>query len=82
MTAQQAVTPSDLFVVLERAFRRRSRGCKACDFSIPYPMPDANTWGVDPGESCSHFCRLILEDLVDEFRGAYRLTSPSGFRTH
>jgi len=78
----QTVTPSDLFVVLERAFRRRSRGCRKCNFSLPFSIPDSNTWSVDPSESCSHFCRLVLEDLVHEFRGAYRLTSPGGFRAH
>ena len=82
MIAQQAVTPSDLFVVLDRAFRRRSRGCRTCDFSLPYPSPDPESWAVDAGESCSYFCRVLLEDLVEEYRGAYRLTAPSGFRAH
>ena len=78
----QTVAPSDLFVVLEQAFRRRSRGCRKCNFSLPYSIPDSNTWSVDPSESCSYFCRLVLEDLVDEYRGSYRLNSPRGFRTH
>ena len=82
MTATQSMTPSDLFVVLEQAFRRRSRGCTACDFSLPYPVPNSNTWAVDPANSCSDFCRLVLEDLVDEYRGAYSLMTPAGFRAH
>ena len=82
MHAQREVNPSDLFVYLDRAFRRRSRGCRACDFSLPYPLPDASGWTVDPARSCSSVCRLILEDLVDEYRAAYRLTAPSAFRAH
>jgi hypothetical protein len=82
MPAAQAVSPSDLFVVLDQAFRRRSRGCKACDFSLPYRLPNSESWAVDPSRSCSYFCRLVLEDLVDEFRPYYRLTAPAGFRTH
>ena len=82
MTSTQSMTPSDLFVVLEQAFRRRSRGCRACDFSLPYHVPNSNTWSVDPSKSCSDFCRLVLADLVDEYRGAYSLTAPGGFRSH
>ena len=80
--AQQEVTPSDLFVFLDRAFRKRSRNCRTCDFSLPYPLPHSHKWAVDAGASCSYFCRLILEDLVDEFQPAYRLTTPGGFRSH
>ena len=82
MPALQSTTPSDLFVILERAFRRRSRGCKACEFSLPYALPGADTWSVEPAKSCSSVCRQILEDLVDEYRGSYCLTPPSGFRAH
>ena len=82
MIAPQALNPSDLFVVLDRAFRRRSRGCRACGFSLPYPLPNSDSWSVDAGESCSEFCRLVLENLVEEYQGAYRLTTPSRFRPH
>jgi hypothetical protein len=82
MPAPQVVTPSDLFVVLERAFRRRTRQCSKCAFSLPYRLPGSNAWAVDAAQSCSSFCRLVLEDLIDEFQGAYRLNAPSRFRTH
>jgi hypothetical protein len=84
MTQVHEVTPTDLFVVLDRAFRRRSRGCRKCDFSLPFSLPDSNTWTVEPTASCSDFCRLLLNDIVDEYRGAYRLSPvrEQRFRTH
>ena len=82
MHAQQVVTPSDLFVLLEQAFRRRTRRCTRCAFSLPYPLPGLNGWAVDAGESCSSICRLVLEDLIEEYQGAYRLSAPGRFRSH
>ena len=78
----QPISPADLFVVLDRAFRRRSRGCRRCNFSLTYGLPDSNAWSVDPAETCSTFCRMVLEDLVSEYRAGYRLTAPSAFRAH
>ena len=37
-------------MVLDRAFRRRSRGCRRCNFSLPYGLPDSNAWSIDPAE--------------------------------
>ena len=78
----KSISASDLYVVLERAFRRRSRGCTQCNFSLPYRLPDSNGWSVEPTETCSNFCRMLLEDLVSEYRPGYRLTAPSAFRAH
>ena len=79
------VSAADLFVVLERAFRRQARECDDCVFTLPYRVArerrgDAN-WAVIPF-SCSETCRLILEDLVEKHQATYCLAespaSPAG----
>lgn len=66
----------DLFVLLERAYRRRARACGACVFTLPYrtdsdPL-DAN-WSVIPSAACSDTCRGVLEDVVAQHQATYRL---------
>ena len=66
---------SDLFVLLERAFRRRSRECHGCSFSLPFRVEDAPgiNWSVIPVQTCSPKCESILEQVVREFQATYRL---------
>ena len=68
-----ALGASDLFVLLEKAFRRR-RDCRDCFFTLPYrTYGGEGTWSVIPSASCSEGCRLALEQLVAEHQGIYRL---------
>ena len=72
-----ALAAHDLFAVLDRAFRQRSRQCTACTFSLPFRVSpktasDAN-WTIIPSRSCSEWCRLVLEDLVARHQESYRL---------
>lgn len=68
--------PEDLFVLLERAFRRKARDCDACLFTLPHWVSadgaGAN-WSVIPSAACSDTCRGILEDLVARHQVSYRL---------
>jgi hypothetical protein len=74
MNAPQAIGSTDLFVLLERAFRRESRNCGGCTFTLPYELAhDHGDWSVIPGTSCSDECRQLLEDLVSRYRTKYRL---------
>ena len=74
---REMLSPEDLFVRLERAFRRRTRDCKACVFTLPYRTKRANgdlaDWTVVPSADCSETCRFILEDLVTEHQQAFQL---------
>lgn len=76
MNLRKPIAASDLFVLLERAYRRQTRGCDACTFTLPFRVfpegRDAADWAVVPA-NCSDRCRLILEDLVSEYRGLYVL---------
>jgi len=77
--AHAPMRASDLFVMLERAFRRRSKNCHACTFSLPFSTGLFGGWTVNTSEACSAKCRMILEELVSEFQQAYRLSDTGSF---
>ena len=74
----QAMRAADLFVILDKAYRRRTRRCGKCGFSIPFAVfrdedDEQGAWAVDPSEECTPECRGELEDLVARFQKRYRL---------
>lgn len=73
-THAMPLTAVDLFVLLEREFRRK-RGCRACAFTLPFRTGNKRGagWSVIPSVTCSEVCRLFLEQLVAEHQAAYRL---------
>ena len=77
MATRTQLNASDLFVVLEKAFRRRSRDCGGCTFSMPYthshPGLPHEDWSVLLTNSCSPHCRAILEEIVARYRRQYEL---------
>jgi hypothetical protein len=79
MTPQpRAVGASDLFVVLDKAYRRRARRCGKCGFTIPFAVfrseeGEEGAWAVDPSDECTPECRGELEELVARFQKKYRL---------
>ena len=76
MSASMALGAPDLFVLLERDFRRRSRSCPRCTFSLPFRTsggcPHGANWSVI-SSGCSPVCESILEDVVASFQRSYRL---------
>jgi hypothetical protein len=67
---------SDLYVVLEKAFRRRARDCAGCTFTIPYAQPARDghdDWSVLLTHNCSPRCVGILEEVVTRAREEYQL---------
>ena len=74
MIEAKNLSAADLFVLLERAFRRR-RECHACAFTLPFRTAAAgpSNWSVIPSHACSEPCRLVLEQLVAEHQACYRL---------
>ena len=75
MNHRDPISAADLHVMLERAFRRESRNCHACTFSLHGLQADngPGDWSVIPAQACSDDCRNILEDLVARYRDQYRL---------
>jgi len=76
---KNALPASDLFVLLDRAFRRKARECSQCAFTLPFHLPKRSgsraNWSVVAGAACSERCRLILEELVAEHQSAYELAA-------
>ena len=77
MASRTQMNASDLFVVLEKAFRRRAPDCCGCTFTIPYPQQyrgaPQNDWSVLLTENCSPRCRAVLEDILARARREYQL---------
>ncbi|HXN16194.1 MAG TPA: hypothetical protein VN878_07435 [Usitatibacter sp.] len=80
MPKKTAVTPGDLYVMLDREFRRRqSQDCPTCYIQLPYRVDrhDAlsSNWEVILPPPCRFGCRALLEQLVAEFSLLYDLAS-------
>ena len=84
MTTSTTLTATDLFALLDRDFRRRSRACRKCQFSLPYRVfrngSEPDGWSVIPSEACSHQCQMILEEVVAEYQASWRLSETGTFR--
>lgn len=79
MNTRTGVTAADLFVLLEREFRRRKpRECAGCFVQLPYRVdaqaPAAN-WEIVTPPACGKGCDLVFEELVQEFQALYQLVS-------
>lgn len=77
MNTRTAVTAAELFVLLDREFRRRKlRDCPDCYVQIPYRVDargDAANWEVVTPPGCTNGCAAALEDLVAEYQALYEL---------
>ena len=79
MANRTQLNSSDLYVVLEKAFRRRSRECGGCTFSMPfyphYRDDPHHDWAITLTNNCSPRCLVILEDIVNKYRREYALAA-------
>jgi hypothetical protein len=78
MNPKTVLTAADLFVLLDREFRRRKpRECTTCFLQIPYRTTPGNgydsNWDVVLPQHCAHGCEAVFEDLVQDFQGLYQL---------
>ena len=80
MTKRISTTAADLFVLVDREFRRRkARECTTCYVSLPYRVDrgeaeDAN-WEIVLPASCRWGCDLLIEEIVGEFQSRYELVA-------
>ena len=77
MHTRTGVTAADLFVLLDREFRRRKpRECAGCFVQLPYRVdakaPAAN-WEIVTPRACGKGCDVVFDDLVQEFQALYEL---------
>ena len=72
------MTSADLWVLLDREFRRRRpRECTACFVSLPFRVdaPEGSpNWEVDIPSGCGKRCELVIEELVQELQAQHDLT--------
>ena len=78
MKNRTEIFPADLYVLLEREFKRRKpRECDACYIQLPYRVDRADpaeaNWELVIPAACPRGCRVVIEDLVQEFGGLYDL---------
>jgi hypothetical protein len=78
MNNRTDIYPADLYVLLEREFKRRKpTECEACYIQLPYRVDrlDANlaNWELLIPPACPYGCRVVIEDLVQEFGALYDL---------
>jgi hypothetical protein len=76
MNRKTSVTAADLFVLLDREFRRRkARECASCVVQLPYRVDERNdaNWQVVAPTPCSRGCSVVFEEIVEEFQGLYAL---------
>lgn len=77
MNKKTALTAADLFVLLDREFRRRRpRECASCDVQLPYPVARSgapSNWETLVPVGCGHACATVFEDVLAEFQRLYDL---------
>ncbi|MEO7742725.1 MAG: hypothetical protein ABIR98_07305 [Usitatibacter sp.] len=72
------MTSADLWVLLDREFRRRRpRECVSCYVPLPFRV-DAReggaNWEVDIRSGCGRRCEFVIEELVLELQAAHDLS--------
>lgn len=83
MNPKTSVTAADIYVLLDREFRRRrkARDCTMCFVQLPYRV-DVRDAGIANWEAilpldCGRDCGQVLAELLEEFQSLYDLKSPS-----
>ena len=78
MGQKTSVTAADLFVLLDREFRRRRpRECETCFVQLPYRVDSREagdaTWELVLPPQCRNGCEALLQDLVSQYQELYDL---------
>ena len=81
MNTRTKIDAADLYVLLQREFRRRQPAdCNACFVQLPFRVDrrgdDAPNWEIVMPPPCAKGCAALLEELVLDFGLRYDL------RTH
>lgn len=69
---------ADLYVLLQREFRRRQvPECNSCYVQLPFRVDrnedDAPNWEVVLPPGCSFGCREVMDTVIEEFGRVYNL---------
>ena len=78
MKNRTPIAAADLYVMLQREFRRRQiPDCPACYVQLPFRVdrPDGNApnWEVIVPSSCTYNCREVMDEVIEDFARRYDL---------
>jgi len=78
MKNRTPIAAADLYVMLQREFRRRQvPHCSACYVQLPFRVdrPDGDTanWEVIVPSSCTYNCREVMNEVIEDFSHRYDL---------
>jgi hypothetical protein len=78
MSNRTPVYAVDIYVLLQREFRRRQAPeCNECYVQLPFrvdrPDADSSNWEAVLPPPCAFGCRQIMIDLIGEFQSLYDL---------
>lgn len=81
-TTRTTIQAADLYVLLQREFRRRQvPECSACYVQLPFrvdrPEADAPNWEVIFPATCSFGCRELMDEVVEDYSRRYELLAES-----
>ena len=73
-----AITAADLYVLLQREFRRRQLPeCSTCYIQLPFRVDNPNyagaNWEIVFPPECVNGCREVLDEVVEDFSHRYDL---------
>ncbi len=80
MNIRTEIEAADLYVLLQKEFRRRQPGdCNVCFVQLPFRVDrmdqHAPNWEMVMPRQCEQGCAVLLEELVAEFGLLYDLPS-------
>jgi hypothetical protein len=79
MKKKTALSAAELYVMLDREFRRRRpAGCERCEVTPPLPVrkPDgAANWELLPPPECPEACHHVLDEVACELARRYDLAT-------
>ena len=80
MKNRTPIAAADLYVLLQREFRRRQvPDCTSCYVQLPFrvdrPDDDTANWEVIIPNACDYGCREVMDSVIEDFSGRYDLSS-------
>ena len=78
MKNRTRIQAADLYVLLQREFRRRQvRECETCYVQLPFridrPVPEAANWEIIVPRECTLRCHEILREVAENLSEQYDL---------
>ena len=78
MKNRTPIAAADLYVMLQREFRRRQiPDCSSCYVQLPFRVDRSDAqvanWEVIVPSSCSYNCREVMDEVIEDFSRRYDL---------